>query len=1144
MDLLASLLSDHFLKSGDSYALDESITWRLKVASSTNARGSIQLSQVTLDLSMSLLDRYRLNFVAADLEEAIRWARRSVSALPETHERYSRAAYHLAVCLQKKWDRTENLEALEEEIKSYNESLRSPDIHDEILAHRHNLVGVALCQKADSASLEAAQDIEAAARHLFTARDKSRPDSDEYVRALNNLSNLYESAAKIQCSLTLRAVQGAVEAAELAVTLRPNAELPVYSLCKALILKYQKTSCRLALDRSVELGRALCQKSPLSRNQALLLVALVYQFHATANVDLLDEAVDFGLKSIRQNSLNSVIKSKRLVGLGNALVLIAAWKGGFEKARKDISDGITYLQQAAALMRTSQGFIPRGYLSHLAFALVTRYDMPKGDEDLNSAIRTYEDALAVPQPHESHLMSSLHSNLASALLKRFQTTGASNDIRKAVQHGQTAISLASDQDPRLYVRYNNLAASLQSKVYSGFGEGNGSEEIARAVDLYTTASKLAGKNSAAYPGYLNNSGLACIEKVKNNGGPDDFELPNAIEELSEALPLAQGEGPLRAGILLNLAQVWRTKFEQDSDLTSLTTAIAYSQKILETEGATLATKIVGAYHAGIWTLQRGQDKESYRRAAMLLRKATNLLSLLSPTDMALRDRVRDLTEFNAMDITADAVAAALEVDAEDEASCREALQLFEAGRGVIVGNLLERRTELVKLATLHPLLAKQYDELRDAYGKAEQLTTLQAMRVTQDTTPAPATDELNPHHLRPTRIEEAIRRLVEDIRTDVLFRDFPKQKMTLDSLQGLSQDGYIVALNASQIRCDASIVHEGQVRVIPLTNMRYSDLRRRDQRLRGLLTRNSAEIDHRRKEIVEMLRWLWTCCGKIIVDAIVPNRCAASPKPRVWWMAGGVLGRLPLHACGMYSKRSSTAYDCLEGMQHFVMSSYIPTLKSMELAMERAARLDVSQPSSTIITKALVVGVSKTGLEGETELPSTEKELEEVRELLGGESTSNALLNPHSPEVLEELSRCRMAHFACHGINIDDDPSRSYLRLPDFQTNPLTVHALMRLNMSCGFAYLSACDTATSKHPALVDEGLHLANGFLLAGCAGVVGTLWKIPDEDAPQVAAQFYTRLPWRDGHRDTNLAALALHNVISAMWVVEAETKDRFS
>lgn len=134
-----------------------------------------------------------------------------------------------------------------------------------------------------------------------------------------------------------------------------------------------------------------------------------------------------------------------------------------------------------------------------------------------------------------------------------------------------------------------------------------------------------------------------------------------------------------------------------------------------------------------------------------------------------------------------------------------------------------------------------------------------------------------------------------------------------------------------------------------------------------------------------------------------------------------------------------------------------------------------------------------------------------------------------------------MVHFACHGISDDDNPSRSYLRLPDHESNPLTVHALMRLKMTCGFAYLSACDTASSKHPVLVDESLHLANGFLLAGCAGVVGTLWKIPDEEAPQVAAQFYTRFPWKEAYRDTRMTAVALHEAISAMWKFEMGTKD---
>ncbi|KAK0666653.1 TPR domain-containing protein [Cercophora samala] len=1147
VDLLALLLRDSFFKTGNRYALDESIIWRQKLASSTTARDADQFLQVTRDLSISLLDRYRLNFVPGDLQGAIHWARETVSALPTSHEKYPAAAYQLAVCLQKEWDRTDSLETLREEIRWYSESLKDLDDDDNIKTHRHNLLGVALCQKADRArdESEAARDIESAARHLFAARDRSEPGSDEHVRALNNLSNLYESAAGIVCSLTPHAVQGAVEAAELAVALKPDAELPLYNLCKALTLKYERTACRPALERCVELGRKLCQKFSLPRNFGCLLTALVHQFHATASSDLLDEAVSAGLESISKGSLDSANGSKRLVGLGNALVLRAEWIGGLDEARKDVSEGIGYLQQACAIMSSKTGGIPRGYRSNLAAALMVRYDLLKAEQDVTSAIRTYEDALAIPQSREAHLLSSIHSNLASALMKRFILKNGRNDLREAIRHGQDAVELASDNDPRLHVRYNNLAVSLQAEAFA-FGEANGSDGMTRAIELYAMASKLAGRASAAYPGYQNNTGLARIYKVKNYGDPEGIELQGAIDELSEALPLAQGEGPLYGGILLNLAQAWHIKFELDLDEVFLKQAIAYSRETLETTAATVAMRIVGAYHAGIWTLQIAQGREDQQKAAELLREAARLLPLLSPTDMALHDRVRNLAEFNTMDITADAVAATLDVNDKDEAMCLEAFQLFEAGRRIIVGNLLERRVDLVSLASAHPLLAKQYEELQDAYVQAERLATLQAMKVVQFANLAPATDELDPHRLRLARMEQARRTLLDKIRTDAPFRNFPgtgnqASPADLEPLNCPALDGYVVALNASRLRCDAFILHKGQLTILHLDQMKYSELRRRDNRLREALRKERSARAAARNEVVDMLRWLWTCCGKPIIDTIIPNRSAEStPKPRVWWMAGGVLGRLPLHACGNYTKRSSTAYDCLEGMQHFAISSYIPTIKSLELAAEQADSLDdnLSNPS-----KALIVGVSKTGFQGETELPSTKQEVEKVQQLLGGESTSRALLNPPSAEVINELSspQCLMAHFACHGISDDDDSSRSYLRLPDFESDPLTVHALMRMKMACRFAYLSACDTASSKHPALVDESLHLANGFLLAGCVGVVGTLWKIPDEEAPEVAAQFYSRLPWKGGQRDTRRAAVALHEGVAAMWESEMGMRD---
>jgi CHAT domain-containing protein len=75
------------------------------------------------------------------------------------------------------------------------------------------------------------------------------------------------------------------------------------------------------------------------------------------------------------------------------------------------------------------------------------------------------------------------------------------------------------------------------------------------------------------------------------------------------------------------------------------------------------------------------------------------------------------------------------------------------------------------------------------------------------------------------------------------------------------------------------------------------------------------------------------------------------------------------------------------------------------------------------------------------------------------------------------------------------------------------------------FAYLSACQTSTGDEQ-LSEEAVHLAAGMLAAGFKGVVATMWSIRDQDAPEVAKDFYGYLLSQSKTGiDSSLAAHAL-------------------
>jgi CHAT domain-containing protein len=141
---------------------------------------------------------------------------------------------------------------------------------------------------------------------------------------------------------------------------------------------------------------------------------------------------------------------------------------------------------------------------------------------------------------------------------------------------------------------------------------------------------------------------------------------------------------------------------------------------------------------------------------------------------------------------------------------------------------------------------------------------------------------------------------------------------------------------------------------------------------------------------------------------------------------------------------------------------------------------------------------------------------------------------PTTANVRASLSRCAIAHFACHGSVHPSDPSLSKLMLSDPE-DPLTVSSLASVRLEgARLAYLSACRTAAMVPDELIDEAIHLTSAFQLAGFRNVVGTLWTINDIVGVEVATAFYTSATADSGvftatHKSTHEVSLCLHNAV---------------
>jgi CHAT domain-containing protein len=114
----------------------------------------------------------------------------------------------------------------------------------------------------------------------------------------------------------------------------------------------------------------------------------------------------------------------------------------------------------------------------------------------------------------------------------------------------------------------------------------------------------------------------------------------------------------------------------------------------------------------------------------------------------------------------------------------------------------------------------------------------------------------------------------------------------------------------------------------------------------------------------------------------------------------------------------------------------------------------------------------------------------------------------------DELGQYRIVHFATHGLLNSEHPELSglVLSLVDEQGRPqdgfLRLHEIFNLRLQAELVVLSACQTGLGKE--IRGEGLvGLTRGFMYAGAARVMASLWQVNDAATAELMKRFYRRM-----------------------------------
>ncbi len=442
----------------------------------------------------------------------------------------------------------------------------------------------------------------------------------------------------------------------------------------------------------------------------------------------------------------------------------------------------------------------------------------------------------------------------------------------------------------------------------------------------------------------------------------------------------------------------------------------------------------------------------------------------------------------------------------------ESLEILESGRAIISGLSTNINDDVLKLEILNPNLYSRYRVLRE-----------KVLDISQANVGNEEDNRKNLTRQLPERSSPVDSRLpYKAVRQNFAVLDeFDKLEHEIRCLPGLSRFqlppssdqimsmasiGPVVCFNVTEFRSDAILITKSKISSTQLSNLRYSDLESMAQLLTGANRVTASNYlgskVERNRPLLDLLRWLWKVAVKPVLedlDLLIQPQLDLRKLPRVYWMASGAMGMMPLHAAGIHESGST------ENTMSHIVSTYITTLNAFAYARERSSkRIKFSEQRLFVVAMPTTPG--KRPIKAMEEVGVIEK----VYARFGACSGPDVLKHPSESDVKEKMPQCTVAHFACHGNSDAGNPSKGGLFLGHADASVAEHLSIAELTaMRPQDAYLSACSTAENLAEELVDEVIHTASRFQLLGFPHVIGTLWEAGNKEALEIAREFYGSL-----------------------------------
>jgi hypothetical protein len=766
---------------------------------------------------------------------------------------------------------------------------------------------------------------------------------------------------------------------------------------------------------------------------------------------------------------------------------------------EDAQEGIKYAREAIDILRRLSG---KGNNSHEARALEilgrlmqARASQFYSEDDIDQAIGALRESMKMTDAEDIKYVARAQ-DFSHALLMRYAMLEQAKDIREAeseidktIESLKLRLTKASAQDMALL---ENQRGVIKLRQY----QQNGSPEALDFAIKYFSRAVEAEENNLSY-----SYNLARASESKALGERKHTDYVTAIQRYRSYMAKIMRYAPLqvdqrKSEVFQAIAQLGlshNASFPQNKVWLELAASRLSALCTMQHVSARIQTWAAG--EAAALAYHKDQD---YTAASRYINTAVSRLPELLTLGLSRADQLRQLQS------NANLPSFVLCFNVRAGLSEGQTLQLFEQARGVLWNRAISENSEVAALEQVeNKALVQKFNSLRH--------------RLALPRKPATAFDRADglnfgePDHYQDA---EEYRAVLRDIRSIPGLEDFLSLPAQTERFGEYAREGTIVVVNSVASYGHALLITHSQTVNLELTGW-STDLAKLlyEKLVQCLKLLHDRDLEMATDIFQKITNTLWLQVAKPILDKLddLASESPGNPReglPRVWWLTNGWMNVLPIHAAGDHQKWGSTREPCTVADR--VISSYIPTFSALEFARTKArSKSSQSDGSLSVDHSALVVAMPETV--NRDSLDHAAKEASAVTLALKDYYAMLQIpLPPIKKTVLAALSSCSLAHFICHGEVDAKDPTKSLLLLSDYYKSPLDIRALMRALMTkCEFVYLSACKTAISETLPLLDEGLHVAGAFLMAGVPYVVATWWEIVDEVAVDISRTFYEQL-----------------------------------